>query len=465
MYCRFCGKELEENEICMCEQNNNKTVMFENPVPDKNKMKDNRKLMVIIALAAVLIVAAVFGVVKIVNAVEKKKAYKAIESQAMAELDEIMGDYEIYTSDVDNSYEKYYAAKTDTGLSLSKDLFDFTIKLDDIVYAIPMDIKTLLGNGWTFDEYFDDFESPVNSEYLERSYLLNGDNRIDIAVYNYSGNQEQFCNCPLGSISYDFSGSLDVYLADDFHLNGKTAEEVLEKFGEPYMMSENVWCEIIYQAKDTYGIYNRYTLKFNSETRVIEEIDVYNFVDNAEGVENNASDTSYLLNYKAPASLGNNILTPNVYFMGDLYSLPAPVSKFIEDGWKIVESKSIGAGSEDLWGITMTRNGVTATFGVRNFSKYQVDAKDAAIYTLSYSIYNEHYEENLEMILPGNIKIGTSHSELKAILSEYEGFTMNEGNTNYNYVEVVDDITISIMVSKETETVYGMSIGNKSWNY
>lgn len=206
-------------------------------------------------------------------------------------------------------------------------------------------------------------------------------------------------------------------------------------------------------------------MKFDLETRTIENIDIANFIDNAAKVENNTSDTAYLLNYKSPEVLGNNLLVPNVSFMGDIYSLPAPVSAFVENGWEVTESKPIGAGSYDLWGITMTRDGVTATFGVRNFSKYQVDARDAAVDTLMYSTYSEYYRDDLEMILPCNIKIGTPHSELKSILSEYEGFTMNEGNTNYNYIEIVDDITISIMVSKKTETVYSVLVDNESWDY
>lgn len=251
MYCRYCGKELRENEVCICELNSEKTVLLDDSVNVKNsrQVNPNSKKIIIAVIAVVLIVVSAFGIFKAVKSIEKKKAYEAIELQAMAELDEIMSEYEVLTTAADRPYKKYYSNKTNTGVTLSNNLFDFTFKLDDTVYALPTDIKTFLGNGWVFDEFFDDFEIPVNSEHLKRSYLLNGENRIDVEVYNYSGNQELFYNCPVGSISYDFSGSLNIYLADNFLLNGKTAEDVLQKFGEPYMMSENVWCEIVYQKK------------------------------------------------------------------------------------------------------------------------------------------------------------------------------------------------------------------------
>lgn len=474
MYCKNCGKYLDEGEVCSCETTVNEQNLSQNNfggyAPESNHSYQSEKSNKISkkALIAILIIFAiaivVFVGVKISESIKKQNAYEAIENEALEQLEQIGEDYKEYTTN-DYSSEEIYAEKYDTGVTLSDDLFDFTIKMNDTVYKIPMEIDAFLGNGWTFNEYFDDYESLIDSDHSVSAYLYNDDSELYVQVYNYSGNQELFKNCPIGRITYDFSGSLQVYLADDFLLNGKTVDEVIEKYGEPYSIQEYTYCEVTYQSENTSLIYNRYTLEFDKETRVIKSINIVNFIETAEVVDDNSSDTGYLSNYKSPDILTNDLLSGNVSFMGDLYTLPAPVSSFVDNGWEVTESKSIGAGSHDLYGITMTRDGVIATFGVWNFSKYQVDAKDAAIYTLTYGIYDEIYKDDLEMILPCNIKIGTSHSELKVILSEYEGFTMNEGNTNYNYIEVVDDITISISVSKETETVYAVSISNTAWNY
>lgn len=348
-----------------------------------------------------------------------------------------------------------------TGVILSDNLDDFTFKLDNVVYRLPITLEDFTGNGWSFPEYFNDYEKPIDSEHKESAYLKKGENQISVELFNKSGNQKALKDCPIGRIEYDFSGDLQFYIAGDFLLNEKTFAEVKEKFGEPTSQDDyGVNINAVYEKTNSEWIYERYTFSFDSETKQITNISMVNFV-KIEDVANDNSDIEYLSKYVAPNSLGNDLKSFNVSIMGNLYTLPAPVNEFTKNGWEIIESCDVGAGTYVDDGITMKKNGVTAKFGVYNFSTLQVDAKDATVFEVNTDEYDY---KDIDLILPGNIKIGTTKEELEKALENSNDFSKEETETSTTYLLNGRERYIHIWLS-EDDIVSSITVIHKECLY
>lgn len=349
----------------------------------------------------------------------------------------------------------------DTGIVLSDNLDDFTFKMNNTVYKLPMGIEAFTKTGWSFPEYFDEYDKEIDSDRKESGYLINGENKVRVEIFNMSGNRKQLKECPIGRMEYDFSGDLQFYIAGDFLLNGKTFAEVKEKLGEP-TSQDNYGVEInaVYEKTGSEWIYERYTFSFDAETEKITGINMVNFVATENSV-NDSSDTAYLSNYKAPTLLGEDPASFTVSIMGDLYTLPAPVSQFVENGWEIIESSDVGAGTYVDEGITMKKNGVTAKFGVYNFSSLQVDAENATVFEVNT---DKHEFTDIDLILPANIKIGTTKADVEKALGDSDDFNKEETGVSTDYLLNSRERYIHIWLSEE-EVVSSITIIHRECLY
>lgn len=416
MYCRFCGKELEENEICMCEQNNNKTVMSENPVPDKNKMKDNRKLMVIIALAAVLIGVAVFGVVRIVKAVEKKKAYEAIESQAMVELDKIMGNY--YYDEELSEFEttkKPEREVTYTGVPLSDDIWDFTIAIDGIGYKLPTHFNNFKNSNW---DYVYSMNNADNDEMGGESDTFvsqkNNNGEIMLCIINMSGNAKKVKDCNVGGLKYDLwkqENNCSIELAKELKLTSQSSvDDVISCWGEP---TDRGTYYIEYE-KST-GI--KYHFDIEEETGTIRTFEMYNKIKSDGDNTVNGPAPDYSDRYIVPSGLNDNWKTFTVKLQGDYYTLPAPVSEFVRNGWVVTEAP-VGIAAHQVSGITLTKGETYILCDIKNFEDYQISGTDAVV----ISLYISEYDESCDFEISGGIYRGMTETEFlsKINVSEFD---------------------------------------------
>lgn len=160
----------------------------------------------------------------------------------------------------------------------SYDLFEFTFELDGISYTLPESITAFTDNGWTFPEDFDEFDSTVKPGNLESTYLEQGDNWFNIEIFNYGDEDKALKDCPIGRVTYNFSGDIEVVSAGGFKLNGKTLDEVVKKYGKPLSQADySTYTEIIYDKDPSTGIYDRYTFRFDKDTKVIKHIDIIYF--------------------------------------------------------------------------------------------------------------------------------------------------------------------------------------------
>jgi hypothetical protein len=150
--------------------------------------------------------------------------------------------------------------------------------IDDLSLKIPQDISLFTDNGWNFPDNFKDLDTTISNGNLKSTYLEKGDNWFLVEIFNYSGDDKTVKDCPIGRITYDFSGDMQIYIAGDYLLNDKTLDAFIKDFGEPMSQADySTYTEIIYDKNEQEGIYDRYTLRFDKETKIINSFDVVNF--------------------------------------------------------------------------------------------------------------------------------------------------------------------------------------------
>lgn len=157
-------------------------------------------------------------------------------------------------------------------------LFDFSFAFDGITVTLPEKINTFTDNGYTFAEKFNKLDKTVRVGNLESTYLEKGENWFNVEIVNNTDTDLVLTDCVIGRFTYDFSGNAKITLSDGFELSGKTLDDFIKRYGEPYSQKDYpMYTEIIYDKNPDESVYDRYTFRFDLDTKTINYVDAINF--------------------------------------------------------------------------------------------------------------------------------------------------------------------------------------------
>lgn len=172
----------------------------------------------------------------------------------------------------------------------------------------------------------------------------------------------------------------------------------------------------------------------------------------------------YLSTYREPSVLGDDLLSGNISVGGDLYRLPAPLSQFIDNGWKLREDPgAISSGDSRCIGIE--RDGVWFYIDIANYSDFQTVAENCAVYRIAVN-----NEEDVPVALPGGIELNvTEMAYVESLLSsdaaEYTRYDAYD-YYSYDYRDYSSrQYTLTIEVNKETQKVSCIVLSHNEWDY
>lgn len=158
------------------------------------------------------------------------------------------------------------------------DLFAFSFDFDGISVTLPEKIGTFTDSGYSFPEKFNKTPKTVKVGNLESTYLEKGENWFNVELVNNTEADIALTDCVVGRFTYDFSGDAKITLSDGFELSGKTVDDFIKRYGEPYSQKDYpMYTEIIYDKNPEESIYDRYTFRFDLDTKVINYVDAINF--------------------------------------------------------------------------------------------------------------------------------------------------------------------------------------------
>ena len=338
--------------------------------------------------------------------------------------------------------------------TLSSDIYSFQVQLDNDVYQFPMTFDQFVSYGWVYDG--DDTQTIKPDQYSGVEVFKKGGFTLYASIVNFGMNVEPYKNCLIGGIS------IDEFQAKDQNVTITLPGGIV--FGKAYGDATDVYDGDMY-SKLTYslGSYQQVEIQISKETKVVSSIDIENLSEPEEAAAQDTSVSSevpaIVTQYKAPTSLGNDFMKFIVEYDGDLYKLPAPVSEFEKNGWKIVAADSdstVKAG--DFGWVTLMKNNQQLRVIAENYADTATTINNCFLTNIKAS----ELTTNVPMTVQKGIKIGMSKKNLEKALSGVKYEKNDEDSTMFTYYEIVspergtDCITITLR--NETSTIEGIDV-------
>lgn len=289
---------------------------------------------------------------------------------------------------------------------LSDDLYSFQVSIDGTVVQVPTWVSDFEALGFTCEEDLSQKLYP-DEEKLVSWYI--DDYEVLTYIKNPSINTASCADCVIEEISVYEQEGLKVKLPGGIQLGEATVEDVVEAYGAPSDAEDD---EISYEMYYTLvSIEKEIELSFDSETEKLDDISIQNTAE-LEGMNNEVSKEvpKEVTAYKAPEALGTDLLSGNIELEGKLYTLPCPLSEFLENGFimnmRYAPSVVAGKASDS---VEMRYGNASNTFDIKNFSEDATTPENCFV----TAIYVSRDYSNFNLTLPkGSIKIGESEEAL-----------------------------------------------------
>lgn len=322
------------------------------------------------------------------------------------------------------------SADSESTGELGDDIYSFSMEFDGQIMKFPMTYQAFTDMGWELSSR-EDPDMKISTNSYGFVSFNKGKNSVSAEVMNLGINEVGLEDSLIGGITVDGSYDIDltsvsVKLPGGIELGKSTLDDIKAAYGEPSDTYEgDLYTKVTYE-KDTY---QEVELSVFKDDNTLKKVDMEN-LEEPEGYDKGAvSDEvpDIVTAYKAPDALGSDMLDTAVEYMGDLYSLPAPVSAFTANGWEIQNAEDTPyVEGNGLAFIDMMKNNQSIHFSVYNETENATALENCFVRELSFATYDP---ESIEMKLSGDITLGADKAELIKMADE-KGY-ISEENDDY----------------------------------
>ena len=322
------------------------------------------------------------------------------------------------------------SADSESTGELGDDIYSFSMEFDGQTMKFPMTYQEFTDMGWELSSR-EDPDTKVSTNSYGMLTFNKGASSVYADVINLGINEVGLEDCLIGGISVDGSYDVDltavsVKLPGDIELGKSTLDDIKAAYGEPSDTYEgDLYTKLTYE-KDSY---QEVELSVFKDDNTLKEVDMRNFEEPEGYDKGTVSDEvpEIVTSYEAPTALGDDMMDTAVEYMGDLYSLPAPVSAFTANGWEIQDAEDTpyveGGG---IAFIDMMKNNQSIHFSVYNETENATALENCFVRELSFATYDP---ESIAMKLSGDITLGADKTELIKMADE-KGY-ISEENDDY----------------------------------
>ena len=328
------------------------------------------------------------------------------------------------------------SADSESTGELGDDIYSFSMEFDGQIMKFPMTYQDFVGMGWELSSR-EDPDMKISTNSYGFVSFNKGKNSVSAEVMNLGINEVGLEDSLIGGITVDGSYDIDltsvsVKLPGGIELGKSTLDDIKAAYGEPSDTYEgDLYTKVTYE-KDTY---QEVELSVFKDDNTLKKVDMEN-LEEPEGYDKGAvSDEvpDIVTAYKAPDALGSDMLDTAVEYMGDFYSLPAPVSAFTANGWEIQNAEDTPyVEGNGLAFIDMMKNNQSIHFSVYNETENATALENCFVRELSFATYDP---ESIEMKLSGDITLGADKAELIKMADDYLRIYPNKDSKIRNYVE------------------------------
>lgn len=322
------------------------------------------------------------------------------------------------------------SADSESTGELGDDIYSFSMEFDGQTMKFPMTYQEFTDMGWELSSS-EDPDTKVSTNSYGMLTFNKGASSVYADVINLGINEVGLKDCLIGGISVDGSYDVDlaavsVKLPGDIELGKATLDDIKAAYGEPSDTYEgDLYTKLTYE-KDSY---QEVELSVFKDDNTLKEVDMRNFEEPEDYDKGTVSDEvpDIVTSYEAPTALGDDMMDTDVEYMGDLYSLPAPVSAFTANGWEIQNAEDTPyVEGNGLAFIDMMKNNQSIHFSVYNETENATALENCFVRELSFATYDP---ESIEMKLSGDITLGADKAELIKMADE-KGY-ISEENDDY----------------------------------
>lgn len=357
-----------------------------------------------------------------------------------------------------------FAEETNTTENtLPEDIYSFCLKLDGEIYQFPLSYQEFTSRGWTYTD--DETQELTPNSYSSSETFTKGDLQIYASVINLGINTLPVSECTIGGISmdewqYNKAPDTTLELPGGIEYGVSTLEDVQDAYGTASSTYEGtLYTKLTYQ----YDYYQEISVYVSTETGVVNEIDLRNYVTNEEENQAAAAEvsdepTEEVLAYTAPESIGDDLRSFTVEYAGDLYQLPAPVSVFEENGWTIQEenSESVVSGKSFGW-VSMSKDNQTLRVIARNYNANAATIRNCFVTDVKGNVNST----NLPITIQKGITLGMSGEDVLTALTG-EDYETDDSSDLFLYYTITGTQSsldkVQILVNKEENQVTGIEV-------
>lgn len=340
---------------------------------------------------------------------------------------------------------------------LSDELSDFQFAMNEEVYTLPSRMEVWRERGWEVssdrgEEYLE-AESFIEEETLER-----GEERLRMAFVNQEGERQTVKNSMVGGVTLEYEEDGAVYqLPGSLYLGRATLNQVVEEYGTPtdeYEEKEDVY--VTYE----FGLYKKAEFVFHIDDETLYRVSLQNYrALQEEGEEVSKEEPQAVKAYKAPEQFSENPRDYVVSYDHQLYRIPAPVSEFVKNGWKIQEDGSDTSVKPGRHGyVTLEKDGHTLYTVVKNYGEQTIPVNYAFLTSLS----GDFDVTKVAVAVGDGITLGKSEAEMKNLLDghTFESQEEENGTSYYLYSDETKKNFVRIFIDKDLGLIREIQVSN-----
>ncbi len=389
---------------------------------------------------------------------EESKADESSEEESEAEPE----------SEADEESEAEEESKADAQPAgndeLSDDIYSFEVSIDGTKLSFPMYYADFIELGWKMDG--DDTTKVDPNQYLISQVFKKDDVKVYAPILNLDEDVLPASECLIGGIVIDYTYlkecDKEIVLPGNIEFNKSTMDEAKAAYGDPSSVYEgSSYTKCMYNLQS----YSSVELYFDIESNVLNKIDIRNFDDSnlsddkKPKSDNDKKKAEINVDYTAPKDIGENFSDFIVKIDGDLFSVPAPVSEFVDKGWKIITADSDETVKAKNYGrVSLQKNNQTMRVSVMNYSESAADIEDCFV----TSVKAGRNSTDLPIEIQKGIKIGTSKADVEKAIKDEEYET--EETSLYDYYDIRSSGSsahVEIYVYKDDGKVGVISVNNQ----
>ena len=331
------------------------------------------------------------------------------------------------------------------------DPFRSQIQIGDDVYQFPMTFEQFLSFGWEFEE---DITGILDSNDIDFGTGTSSDLDADILFKNFDINQRPMNECYVIGISLsDYqvtNNNVKILLPSGITFGTSTLEDVKATYGEPSNeYSYDDTSETLFYYDETYNI--SLSLGFDAPDFNLVYVDISNHIV-PEDFKPSAVSTetpAIVDDYQEPTKINDDFGDWTFEYGGAFYTLPAPVSEFVKNGWTIDSEdaeKNISGNGYDI--ISLSLDNQKLSVSIENYSANATSVSNCFVMNVSA----DNSRIKIPLTIARGITVGMSEEELLAKISDVEYTTDEIGTTLYYGIEPVKGSYDEYMIAVDTET-------------